>query len=66
MYSVFNALVCYVSEAIETRYQEEADCAFGSREMRGPTPVGAMVALLSLQRRCEHLELRDTFANQEI
>lgn len=61
-----NAFLYYVASAVEIGHQEEVDGAVGSRQVRGPASHGALAAVLALQRRRQHLELRDTVADQEI
>lgn len=50
-------IVCNVSAAVETGYQEEVDGEVGPRQVRGPTPDRAMASLLVVQRRRQYLEL---------
>lgn len=47
----------YVSQAAETRHQEEVDRAVRPCEVRGPAPLRAVAALLAVQWRRQHLEL---------
>lgn len=57
---------CYVPKAVAPGYQEEVDSEVGPRQVRGPASDGAMAAVLPVQRRREHMELRDTLADQTI
>lgn len=63
---VCNDSVSRVCLATAPGHQEEIDGTVGSREVRGPAPYGTMASMLPLQRWREHLELRDTFPDQEI
>lgn len=53
-------------KAVETGYQKEVDGEVGPRQVPGSAPDRAMAPLLSLQRRRQHMELRDTASDQEI
>lgn len=65
-YGVTNVSGCCVFEASEVGYQEEADGAVGPREVRGPASDRAVAPVLVVQRRRQHMELRDSRTDQEI
>lgn len=65
-YGVTNVSGCCVFEASEVGYQEEADGAVRPREVRGPASDGAVASVLAIQRRRQHMELRDSRTDQEI
>lgn len=55
-----------VSAAVETGHQEEVDRQVRPRQVRGPAPDRDVGPLFAVQRRRQHMELRDPYADQKI